>query len=170
MSAVLRGRPEILVALSRAGGGAHLRLGSQPRLNRTCLHMAVELGGLETVRVLAEAGGEDLLLRPKEPLGWTCLHVACSKGQMDIVRFLAAVAGGVLLRTPDRSGNTALHVAAASGPVAVVEHLVALAGDLAGRVNCDGESALDLARRAGRGRVCAALLREAALGGRTGAA
>jgi len=78
---------------------------------------------------------------------WTPLHRAALDGHVAVVRVL--LEGGSPVAPRDKDGDTPLHDAARNGHLPVVKALVA-AGSPVDTPNYMGQSALELARKAGR--------------------
>ena len=116
-------------------------------MGNTALHLALQLGYTEIVRLLfqvrnqwgstafqqaAEAGRIDVLsalldslgvdVNIQDAFGHTALHLAAEEGHFDVVRFLLGVPG-VNVTIQDELGNTALHLAAEEGHFDVVKIL-----------------------------------------------
>ena len=115
-------------------------LGSCSNLNaragdkRTALHIAVDFGRTEVVKVLLMQG---CALHLKDGDGWTALHYAASKGHGDIAR--ALLEAGEKVNARDSTNDTPLHVASANGHAGMVALLKTNGADLAAR-NDDGHT------------------------------
>ncbi|KAL9951626.1 hypothetical protein ACROYT_G044327 [Oculina patagonica] len=89
----------------------------------TLLHLAVESGSPEVVRLCLDNGA--VIPRLKKSDGTTAFHVACAQGVIEVVQLLASE-DDAICRTnlTDNQGLTPLHIAAYNNHFAVVQYLL----------------------------------------------
>jgi uncharacterized protein len=114
---------------------------SPNRVNETLLMMAALRGEMAAMKRLLERGA-----RVDRP-GWSPLHYAASGASQDAVKLLLERGAG--LEAPAPNGNTPLMMAAGYGGIDSARLLLKRGADAAAR-NKQGQTAADLARRAGR--------------------
>lgn len=133
----------------------HVNINVLDEYGSTPLHLAVQKGRLELVRILIEQGHASVHISARE--GYTPLHLAASGGCLDIVRYLVNEAKAKINVT-DKLGNTPLHLAAKNGKPEVVEFLVKSMGINVNAVERSGNTPLDLAMKGGRSDVIECLV------------
>ena len=119
----------------------------QPMLGKTLLHFAARSAHVRFVRYLCEAGADKD--RPARGGGGdeTPLHVAARLGHLEVVRCLCVA--GAEKDKPAQNGETPLHDASHRGHLCVVLHLCHVRADAAVALPNTGETALQLAVKAG---------------------
>lgn len=127
----------------------------QNKYGDTAIGLAALRGSLLIVRRLVAAGA-DIAGR-----GWNPLHYAAFGGHVEVVRFLAT-SKGVNLDAPAPNRQTALMLAARNGHKEVVKILIDTDADM-DLVDAHGDSALQLAIKAGNSEIADYLRREGAV-------
>ena len=128
-------------------------LGKQTDVNEkdnyggTPLHYASRNGHIEIVRELINYNAElqqgtRTNVNEKDNYGGTPLHYASRNGRIEIVRELINYNADV--DEKDKNGWTPLHYASADGHIEIVRELINYCDLFI--TNCDGETALDLAK------------------------
>lgn len=108
--------------------------------------MAAKLGDLLRLKQLCDSGHS---LLSTDDSGMTALHHAARYGHKDVVRYIVASAPPVILDIVDKDrGQTALHKAAAYKRRTICCMLVAAGASLS-KADCQGQTAKQLAARAG---------------------
>ena len=107
--------------------------------NATPLHLASEIGRIDTARMLIERGA-DLAAQNKD--GETPLHLAVRKGEVDVARMLFECGADITARNKD--GETPLHLASQKGEEEIARMLIERGADLTAQ-NKNGETPLHLA-------------------------
>jgi len=149
MQSPVHQRHQSLHTAAAAGHVADVRalLVSEPLLNqrdehgRTPIMRAVDAGHLDVLKELIEAGAD---IYRCDVHGSSPLHHATSRGLVEIAWCLLAAGAQVNACEPIR-GMTPLHCAVISGHTNLV-HLLLRAGALPHLTDCEGLTALDLAR------------------------
>ena len=125
----------------------------------TPLHNAAQFAGLPEVSVLVQRGGADVSAETKQ--SQTPLHLACYKPRVKVVEYLLARLGEAAnfiegsdaaknaVNRPDWKGDTPLHLLATDDGNLAAMALLLRAGAYPTQGNVEGESAVDVAQRAG---------------------
>ncbi|KAF0191297.1 MAG: yahDC [Gammaproteobacteria bacterium] len=124
----------------------------EKRYGRTALHTAAKGGHVEVVEVLLARGAD---VNGGDGLGFTALHLAVWQGRAEVVEVLLAH-GADVNANRNRRGVMPLHVAAQFGQAGMVRRLIEAGADVNARAR-NGETALDTARRLGRGEAVGVL-------------
>ena len=111
--------------------------------NATPLHLASQMGQIDTVRILIERGA-DLAAQNKD--GETPLHFASQKGEADVACML--IERGADVTAQNKDGETQLHLASRKGEADITRILIEHGADVTAQ-NKDGETPLHLASRNG---------------------
>ncbi|KAL9226848.1 hypothetical protein vseg_002614 [Gypsophila vaccaria] len=97
-------------------------LDNSGRIVHSPLHVAVNIGHLEFIRVIVSRKPE-LTEELDQIRKWSPLHIASAKGYLEIVRVLVSVNPGMCLAR-DLDGLNPVHVAATRGQVHVLDEIV----------------------------------------------
>ena len=142
MKEIKKSKPNLNLVSDLIVLGANLEWEDEDNEGFAPLHLAVKLGGVETVRMLIGAGANV----NAHKWGWTPLHWAARRGEVDIARIL--IDAGANLDLQDDNGNTPLHLAVLKGQVEIVRMLIGANANLNVQDN-DGWTPLHLAARRG---------------------
>ncbi|MDR0599036.1 MAG: ankyrin repeat domain-containing protein [Treponema sp.] len=140
-----RAAPQMLLTILRRG----CRISAVDSEGRTPLRLALDMGVLDTVKLLSDAGSD--VFSPAAD--GRCSAEAALSGGGGAVR---AVFAGKAVSAQDSSGNTVLHYAAKTGAVETIGILLELGADK-NQKNIAGERAVDIALRWNHPRAAALL-------------
>ncbi|KAI5616928.1 transient receptor potential cation channel, subfamily A, member 1a, partial [Silurus asotus] len=126
--------------------GLEVSLDQKSKQKKSALHFAAEYGRINTCHRLLETMTDTRLLNEGDEKGMTPLHLASHGGHVKVVELL--LRKGALFHS-DYKGWSCLHHAAAEGFTQTMDSLLIANIKLLDKTDCDGNTALHLAARAG---------------------